>query len=506
MDNEEVLARMSALSIDWSSSPARIREELMRNGCKGISEKRIRRLKSEHLDQKSSSEVKSDPSVQNSNHQYENEDEASVKLKRLHQKGKNKGRYFEKALPNVASALRSGELKSEHAANVLTSRYMQSKEPIELIPGTDIQPHEMILTHLTNETFTLGHSRKFNTNKCYQFLCDLQSRFDNLQSKLPQLETSIFRSFTTIGGSLLSSIQQAYDETCSVWETRLDRHFKKGDGYFQRTCSLYQCAEAEFITWLASKLSSNITPDMVSKCNKQMEDLLRYHKSVALAAREVEEGKLCWKCNTQQNIIQHKSCARCQCAVYCSVQCQKADWKKHKVVCVQLRDKRREVNSALPLQHSQSDQIEGNKKERNQDVEAMVKYWLAIRAEHHGGGSLENFYKRLDRVLANEWWLEPNNDDSGETPCQVDESSIRQFLMLCFYMARSDDNLSVEEFRTRWCPSPVLMTRAAFLFVYKCFSVGENEASRNEMYSRMRTHFCKAAQSLYSGSEDAVIN
>ena len=74
----------------------------------------------------------------------------------------------------MASALRSGELKCEHAANVLTSRFLASKEKPQIIPGTDVEVHELMFMHLAKETFTLGHhSRKHSDNKCYEFVCDL---------------------------------------------------------------------------------------------------------------------------------------------------------------------------------------------------------------------------------------------------------------------------------------------------------------------------------------------
>ncbi|KAJ7783495.1 hypothetical protein DFH07DRAFT_727660 [Mycena maculata] len=41
----------------------------------------------------------------------------------------------------------------------------------------------------------------------------------------------------------------------------------------------------------------------------------------------------CAKCSTQDDGDQFKRCSRCKKTVYCSVECQRADWKSHKPLC-----------------------------------------------------------------------------------------------------------------------------------------------------------------------------
>jgi hypothetical protein len=43
-----------------------------------------------------------------------------------------------------------------------------------------------------------------------------------------------------------------------------------------------------------------------------------------------------------------KHCARCRHTRYCTVECQKADWTRHKAVCVALKTARRELGSQIP--------------------------------------------------------------------------------------------------------------------------------------------------------------
>merc|ERR1712020_661044 len=45
---------------------------------------------------------------------------------------------------------------------------------------------------------------------------------------------------------------------------------------------------------------------------------------------------VCANCNVAENT--RKSCGRCKSVTYCSVDCQKEDWKRHKPACRKLRE------------------------------------------------------------------------------------------------------------------------------------------------------------------------
>jgi hypothetical protein len=51
----------------------------------------------------------------------------------------------------------------------------------------------------------------------------------------------------------------------------------------------------------------------------------------------------CSLCEKKQGTIEFKPCSVCRNAVYCSVICQKQDWKKHKLDCKRLKDIRDEA-------------------------------------------------------------------------------------------------------------------------------------------------------------------
>lgn len=56
----------------------------------------------------------------------------------------------------------------------------------------------------------------------------------------------------------------------------------------------------------------------------------------------IDEAKPCTTCKAAQPadllLPRHKLCARCHTTTYCSVECQKADWKRHKKVCASNAD------------------------------------------------------------------------------------------------------------------------------------------------------------------------
>ena len=49
MEDEEVIAAVASLAIEWNFAPAHIRKLLLESGYQGVSEKRIKRLKKEQL-------------------------------------------------------------------------------------------------------------------------------------------------------------------------------------------------------------------------------------------------------------------------------------------------------------------------------------------------------------------------------------------------------------------------------------------------------------------------
>ena len=38
--------------------------------------------------------------------------------------------------------------------------------------------------------------------------------------------------------SFFQVLKKSFDETCTSWENRLDKHFEKGAGYFRKYCKL----------------------------------------------------------------------------------------------------------------------------------------------------------------------------------------------------------------------------------------------------------------------------
>ena len=60
---------------------------------------------------------------------------------------------------------------------------------------------------------------------------------------------------------------------------------------------------------------------------------LKHYGVEQKACAQVKTGK-CWGCGVQKPATELKRCLQCKKAEYCSKDCQRADWKGHKKVCV----------------------------------------------------------------------------------------------------------------------------------------------------------------------------
>ena len=76
--------------------------------------------------------------------------------------------------------------------------------------------------------------------------------------------------------------------------------------------------------------------------NLFLPDELKITKSDIRSARIKSPFDACATCGKHQTQLQLKKCGRCKAVFYCSVACQKNDWKQHKTECKKLSQKIKE--------------------------------------------------------------------------------------------------------------------------------------------------------------------
>jgi tetratricopeptide (TPR) repeat protein len=98
-----------------------------------------------------------------------------------------------------------------------------------------------------------------------------------------------------------------------------------------------------------------------------MSDILESSSSSSLTMTDLAELLKEIECDSCQKVNPSKRCSRCRGAYYCSNECQKADWNKHKLVCQsrdeQITDHNNHLQRSLPpepiLQEQEQEQIHG---------------------------------------------------------------------------------------------------------------------------------------------------
>lgn len=69
---------------------------------------------------------------------------------------------------------------------------------------------------------------------------------------------------------------------------------------------------------------------------------------------EKRECNYCHKCEDEEKL---KRCSRCKKILYCSKECQKEDWKKHKIECDKIIELKEKENHSIKIEEPK---VEGN--------------------------------------------------------------------------------------------------------------------------------------------------
>ena len=478
MDDVTVLEIIKTLAIDWTCSPVKIRETLIKNGYSGISEKRIKRLKSERRSTLCT---------------FGDLQEAAAEIKRLGIRDKLTGKALEKISPKIALSLRTGELKPALVASVLGYQLLHEDKKSGLIWNHD-EFQDMILSYLTQEAFTLGageavftlgEGKVTNNRQEEKFLLSVETILKKeMVEVMKYVDPRLFgrEKVQSVSSRYVQALKKSFDETCTTWEIRLDKYFKKGDGYFRKHCDLFHCSIDDFHLWIGSKFPDDHRKSFTHEDHKEvaMQEFSSFQSMAEQAATELVEGIECSQCRVRQSIFAVKRCSQCKCAKYCSATCQKDHWKTHKHQCPELTSRRIAVDAALDFSEKQVFE-----KGQNREVDIMVKFMIAMHNRRFIGEierfySLENFHLNLAKVRNKKWWIYKTSkiswkENPSKMKVEVSAVEFEQFHMFCFYISQDKECLSFEDFNHCYNNTgKPLMIPGRFLYIYRLHSLGKN--------------------------------
>lgn len=70
---------------------------------------------------------------------------------------------------------------------------------------------------------------------------------------------------------------------------------------------------------------------------EQLEEILQARRNKWEATKPTRKPKVCAQCGARPEGVQMLQCGVCKTVVYCSRECQKAHWPKHKAKCQKRR-------------------------------------------------------------------------------------------------------------------------------------------------------------------------
>ncbi|KAL6856773.1 hypothetical protein J3F83DRAFT_751768 [Trichoderma novae-zelandiae] len=123
----------------------------------------------------------------------------------------------------------------------------------------------------------------------------------------------------------------------------------------------------------------------------------------------------CQNCSKTQSEVTLKKCAKCQTTPYCSRDCQKADWKKHRKVC----GKAQEAPKGKPFTRLRN-KVWLHDRPESETYELLIDaYRLRVWDDKNAGGRVtqnsEGFRRFLDTVQTRSgvlppWWNEEKRE------------------------------------------------------------------------------------------------
>lgn len=107
------------------------------------------------------------------------------------------------------------------------------------------------------------------------------------------------------------------------------------------------------------------------------------------------EKRECNYCHKTEEKEKFKRCSRCKKVLYCSKECQKEDWKKHKIECEKIVELREKENHSIKIEEPK---IEGNNR--------IFTFYLFILEEKF----LDNYEKAIEKAK----WVRENSKNMSD--------------------------------------------------------------------------------------------
>lgn len=218
------------------------------------------------------------------------------------------------------------------------------------------------------------------------------------------------------------AVKQGFDETCALWEERLDAALFPGRPAGTFRCRFLNDPLKVFEKWLDQHFYSYLVGtvrlaeiyDSLVRNAKRMDDhlveqclvdaVLNVMQFITQGASE--GNRICWECGAK--LATENECTGCRAALYCGRECQLKAWAKgHKTACSSLKDRHQAFVESLQAvdQAHQTGILEGTQLCHGADFNLLLllNFMPPTQGfdESHplGRPSMKYFYENLVRGL-----------------------------------------------------------------------------------------------------------
>lgn len=356
--------------------------------------------------------------------------------------------------------------------------------------AADAEMHDIIAIGLGNEAISCFRRQIVDSKEYESAVEDLRVAFSRsfLEELMPLLKET-----PPTGNELLEIVLNTFKKTVDAWEDRFHAFAAGKSGFTYTPCPVYSFDLAPFTAWLVHILQPELpaaatTPKEPSAMEKAFfksieeafindgADLRRMADLLGGATTK------CWHCRKGANDLpvgtHLMACSKCKVANYCSSDCQKDNWKLHKIMCTGVPSDFIE-NKALAkrmaaycfecqqkkvvLKDQQPSTSGGGEPAKEEvDIEAANEKLQRIKANVP---TLKCFNKRMKMIKKSSWWPFSGEEQAAPSTNKLNTQEMTTFLKICSAFSQPESVNATAEVLHKQYGIPAPMTKKRFLYI-----------------------------------------